>query len=81
MRVIMKIDSPSKEYLIKAQSLTEAEAERVLSRMRGKLRRRHDKERLHNLEAIAIQLEMEDEQLEEWRENMRVIREKGKGLK
>lgn len=72
----MKIDAPSEEYLIKAKNLSEAEAERVLSRMRGKVRRRYDKDRLHNLEAIAIQLELEDEQLEEWRENMKAIRAK-----
>lgn len=74
----MKFKSPREEYLLQAKRLSEAEAERVLSRIRGKLRRSQDKEKIPNLEAIAIQLELEDEQLREWREKMTLIREKGK---
>jgi len=69
---------PDDEYLEKAKLLTEEEAERVMSRMGGKLPRRLAKEKLSTLDAIAIQLELEDEQLREWREKMHAIKEKGK---
>jgi hypothetical protein len=63
-----KMSSP--EYEAKARALSEAEAERLLSRMSGKLPKRLQKEKLTREEALAIQLEVEDEQLEEWRRNM-----------
>lgn len=75
----MKINTPDAEYLEKANSLSSEEAERVQSRMSGKLPRRLQKEKLSTLEAIAIQLELEDEELEEWREKMQKIEEKNKG--
>jgi len=64
-----KISSP--EYEAKARELSEEEAERLLSRMSGKLPKRLHKEELTRLEALAIQLEVEDEQLDEWRKNMK----------
>ena len=67
----MKISKP--EYLEKALLLSEDERERVLSRMTGKLPRRLDKDKLSVDEALAIQLEIEDEQLNEWRERMHSI--------
>jgi len=75
----MKIKVPDTEYLEKAKLLTEEEVERVMSRMDGKLPRRLAKEKLSALEALAIQLELEDEQLREWREKMHAIKEKDKG--
>lgn len=69
-----KICNP--EYLAKALLLKEAEKERVLSRMSGKLPRRLAKEKLTVDEALAIQLEIEDEQLAEWREKMHAIKAK-----
>ena len=74
----MKIKTPDKQYLEKAKLLTDEETERLLSRMGGKLRRRQDKEKLSSLEALAIQLELEDEQLQQWRKRMATIKEKGK---
>lgn len=74
----MKIKLANEEYLEKAKKLTEEETERLLSRMRGKLTRRIDDKKLSAIEAIAIQLELEDEQLEEWRENRIKINEKYK---
>jgi len=59
------------EYEVKARSLSEEDAERLLSRMSGKLPKRLQKEKLTREEALAIQLEVEDEQLEEWRKNMK----------
>ncbi|MBU1214878.1 MAG: hypothetical protein KKF58_02550 [Gammaproteobacteria bacterium] len=66
-----KISSP--EYEAKARALSEEEAERLLSRMSGKLPKRLQKEKLTREEALAIQLEVEDEQLEEWRRNMKEL--------
>ena len=64
------------EYLEKAQLLTEEEAERLLSRMAGKLPRRLEKDKLSREEALAIQLEIEDDQLQEWRNKMHFLKEK-----
>lgn len=60
---------PDKEYLERAANLSVEDSERLLSRMRTKLVRRIDDKKLSTIEAIAIQLEREDEELEEWREN------------
>lgn len=64
-----KISKP--EYEEKVRTLSEEEAERLLSRMSGKLPKRLHKEKLTREEALAIQLELEDEQLQEWRKNMK----------
>ena len=72
----MKMGNP--EYLAKAMQLSEEEQERLLARMVGKLPRRLEKEKLSREEALAIQMELEDEQLQEWREKMRAIQEKNK---
>lgn len=74
----MKIKTPDDEYIEKAKLLNEDEAERLLSRMEGKLPRRLEKDKLTRLEALAIQLEVEDDMLKEWREHMAEIREKDK---
>ena len=70
--------SAKNEYLEKAGQLSEIETERVLSRMGGKLPKKLDKEKLSQLEALAIQLELEDEQLNEWREKMHALKSKEK---
>lgn len=75
----MKISKP--EYLEKALLLTKDERERVLSRMTGKLPRRLEKDKLSVDEALAIQLEIEDEQLNEWRERMHSIQKSDKEKK
>ena len=64
------------EYLKRAQKLSKLERERLLSRMEGKLPRRLEKEKITTDEAIAIQLELEDEQLDEWRMNFQLIKDK-----
>lgn len=64
----MKLKPPSQEYLDKAAALSRDEAEHLFSRMRGKLARRLESEKIPSLEAVAMQLEMEDEDLAEWRE-------------
>ncbi len=64
------------DYVAKAKKLSQEDRDRVLSRMGGKLPKRLQKEKLTVEEAIAIQLELEDEQLQEWRANMAAIQEK-----
>ena len=59
--------APSDKYLEKAKLLGKKEAERVLSRMKARLMCKMLDETLSPLECIAIQLEIEDEQLLEWR--------------
>lgn len=60
--------NPAEEYLEKARRLTKEEAEHLLARMRGKLNRRMEDRKVAPLEAVALQLELEDEKLQEWRE-------------
>ncbi len=64
------------QYLEKAKKLSKEQVERLQSRMRNKLTRRTEDQKLTELEALAIQLELEDEQLEEWREERRKLNEK-----
>lgn len=70
--------TPFDEYLEKAKLLSEEETERLLSRTRSKLMRRLENEEMTALEVVAIQLEIEDEDLGEWREKMVEIRKKAK---
>lgn len=64
------------EYLAKVKLLTKEETERLLSRMVGKLPHRLEKDKLSKGEALAIQMELEDEQLQEWRKMMRILKKK-----
>lgn len=66
------------DYLAQARALSKEEQERVLSRMTGKLPRRLEKDKLNREEALAIQLELEDEQLQEWREKMHALKAESK---
>jgi hypothetical protein len=68
--------SSKKDYISKAKELSCEQRERVLSRMTGKLPKRLEKDKLTEEEAIAIQLELEDEQLVEWKQRVASIREK-----
>ena len=64
----MKIKYASEEYMEKAKNLSQEEVERLQSRMRSKLTRREEEKKLSLIEVLAIQLELDDEQLTEWRE-------------
>ncbi len=70
------MSSKTIDYSSKAKKLSGEERERVLSRMSGKLPKRLAKEKLTEDEAVAIQLELEDEQLQEWRAKVSAIRAK-----
>jgi hypothetical protein len=74
----MKINRANEEYIEKAKNLTKEEVERLQSRMHKKLTRRSEDKKLTKIEALAIQLELDDEQLAEWRENRRKINAKHK---
>jgi hypothetical protein len=67
---------PDETYLEKAKKLNKEEVERLQCRMRIKLIRRTEDKKLTDMEALAIQLELEDEELEEWREERRKLNEK-----
>jgi len=60
--------TPTEEYLKKSSLLTKRQAEFLMMRMTGKLERRIDSHEVTILEALAIQLEIEDEHRNEWRE-------------
>ena len=70
--------TPDAEYLEQAKLLTKEETERLLSRMRAKLMRRLEDKKLSALEVVAIQLEIEDKELNEWRERMAEIEKRTK---
>ena len=74
----MKIKAPGEEYVKAASNLNDDQKERLLCRMRGKLTRKWENEKLDTLQALAIQLEIEDAELADWREKMNEIKEKEK---
>ena len=69
---------PSEAYIEQAKLLSKEETERLMARMRNKLTRRLEDKKLNALEVVAIQLEIEDEELNEWRARMAEIRKKAK---
>ena len=73
--------STTNHYFAQAKTLSDEQKERILSRMTGKLPKRLAKDKLTEEEAIAIQLELEDEQLQEWKEKVAAIRKKEEGRK
>ncbi|MDP2071700.1 hypothetical protein [Methylotenera sp.] len=74
----MKITKVNEKYLEKAKNLSYTEVEQLLRRMfRIQAHRAADK-KFTPIEILAIQLELEDEQLAEWRENLEAIRNKEK---
>ena len=72
-----KITPPTKEYLEKAKSLSKNDAELLMSRMGSKLTRRPEDKELSAIEVVALQLELEDEQLTAWRKTVADIRGSG----
>jgi hypothetical protein len=65
----------SEEYLQKAKSLNKVEIDRLFNRMRSNLLHQLENNNFHPLESLAVQLEIEDQQLSEWRKNMYALRE------
>ena len=69
---------PKEKYLEKAALLSREEAEQFFSRMDKKLVRKLDQHKLIPVEVLAIQLEIEDEKLKEWRERFADIKSRSK---
>ena len=74
----MKIKAPDEMYIKAASELNDDQKERLLCRMRDKLTRKWDNEKIDTLHALAIQLETEDAELADWRKKMNEIKEKDK---
>jgi hypothetical protein len=74
----LKIKIANDEYLKKAENLSEIEVEKLQCRMGSKLFRRAEDKKLTLVEALAIQLEIEDKELIEWREKRKEVVEKNK---
>ncbi len=70
--------TPNDAYLEKARRLRKTDVERLLSRARKKLMRRIEDQTMTVEEVVAIQLEIEDEDLAEWRERWAEIQAKTK---
>ena len=68
-------------YLAKVKLLSKEETERLLSRMGNKMDRRLEKNKISQEEALARQLELEDEQLQEWRKAMLALKAKEEAKK
>lgn len=67
---------PNEAYLEKAKRLRKVDIERLLSRARKKLMRRIEDQEMSVHEVAAIQMEIEDEELAEWRERWAEIQAK-----
>ena len=70
-----KIAAPTEAYLERAKQLSADEADRLMARMRGRFSRRFADQRLTALQAIALQLEFEDDELAQWRNRMNELRD------
>lgn len=69
---------PGEAYLEKARKLKKDDIERLLARARKKLTRRLEDLEMSVHEVVAIQLEIEDEELTEWRARWAEIQKKAK---
>ena len=58
---------PADEYIEKAKLLTKEELEKLFARMRKELQSSMDNRKVIPLDAVAIQLEIEADQVREWR--------------
>ena len=67
---------PTKGYLEQAKALSKKDAERLMSRMGKKFTRRLEDKKLTPTDVQALQLELEDEQLKEWRKKRTELRDK-----
>lgn len=70
--------TPTEAYLEKARRLRKLDIERLLSRARKKLMRRIEDQTMSVEEVVALQLEIEDGELAEWRERWAEIRAKAR---
>ena len=76
-----KMSTAKPEFIELAKSLPAEAKKRILSRMVGKLPKKLHAEKLSEIEALAIQLQIEDQNLQVWMEKVRSLRMKEKNLK
>lgn len=69
-----KQKAPSNEYLERAKDLSKEDADHLMVRMRRRFAHRIGDKSLTVVEALALQLEYEDEQLMAWRSKVAEIR-------
>jgi hypothetical protein len=67
---------PSREFINRANALPKAEIERRLARLRLALSEKFDVAALSEVDAVALGLQVEEEQLHDWRSNIKRMREK-----
>ena len=70
--------SPREKYLLKAARLTRDEAQQFYLRMKRKLERSIEKHKVRPVVALALQLEIEDKNLNKWRERFSVIKSRSR---
>ena len=58
---------PAEKYIEKAKLLTNEELEKLFARMHRELQNRMDSRKVRPLEVAAVQLEIEADQVREWR--------------
>jgi hypothetical protein len=72
----MKEQITNEEYVKKAGNLSRAQAEYIFSRLRPKIGRGFEDDECLPVEEIALQLQLEDEALIEWRQRFAEVKEK-----
>jgi hypothetical protein len=68
--------APSREYIRRANAFPKAEMEKRLARARSVLAGKFDTAALIEIEEVALGLEIEEEQLHDWRSCIKRMREK-----
>lgn len=76
VKVTLALSKKSIEFFKSEATKHQTQYQRLLSRMSGKLPRRLQKEKLGLEDALAIQMELEDEHLQEWRKMMAILNKK-----
>jgi hypothetical protein len=67
--------APSAQYIAKAKALSSGEIELLRQRMQERFARRRTDSRFSMTEVLALQLEYEDKQLDQWRICLTKIRQ------
>jgi hypothetical protein len=70
----MSNKSAPQEYLDQAMAMSREEVEKIFSRMRGKITHKMDREKIDPVQAVALQLHYEAEQLADWRKRVADLR-------
>jgi hypothetical protein len=71
----MAEQNTNEEYVRRAGQLSKAQAEYIISRLRPTVGRTFGEDETVPIEEIALQLQLEDEALNEWRERFAELKE------